>query len=145
MSEWNNSTPEERIIKWGDFRKSIQQMPEREMLNSVAEFFATVPIGARCVDYYTPASWPTPWELLYHKLFCSSSISLLIYHTLCVAIGNERVQIILVDTKDDRFLMPIVDKKYIYNYELGKVNTIEDHPDITVIDSFSNDAIDQIK
>jgi len=145
MSDWNNSTPEERIEKWRNFRESLDGLPEPELLNNVAEFFAAVPIGARCIDYYTPESWPNPWELLYHKLFCTNSISLLIYHTLCVILGKDRVEITLVETEDDRFLLPIVDKKYIFNYELGKVNNINDHKNIKTIDDFSSESVDVIQ
>lgn len=144
MSDWNNSTPEERIEKWRNFREGLDGLPEEELLNNVAEFFSTVPIGARSIDYYTPESWPNPWELLYHKLFCTSSISLLIYHTLYVALGKDRVEIVLVETKDDRFLLPLVDKKRIFNYELGKVNNIADHK-LKIIDDFPNEDINVIQ
>ena len=144
MSEWNNSSAEERIEKWREFRESLNGLNDEELLNNVAQFFATVPLGARCIDFYTPESWPTPWELLYHKLYCSSSISLLIYHTLCIALGKDRVQIVLADTGTDRLLMPIVDKKYIFNYELGKVNKIKDHS-IEVIDDFADAIIEQVQ
>ena len=144
MSEWNNSSAEERIEKWREFRESLNDLNDEELLNSVAQFFASVPLGARCVDYYTPESWPTPWELLYHKLYCSSSISLLIYHTLCIVLGNDRVSIVLADTGTDCLLMPIVDKKYIFNYELGKVNKIKDHQ-IEVIDDFADVEIEQVQ
>ncbi len=144
MSEWNNSSAEERIEKWREFRESLNGLDDEELLNNVAQFFATVPLGARCIDFYTPDSWPTPWELLYHKLYCPSSISLLIYHTLCIALGNDRVQIVLADTGTDRLLVPIVDKKYIFNYELGKVNKIKDHQ-IEVIDNFADAEIEQVQ
>ena len=144
MSDWNNSSAEERIEKWRDFRESLVGLPEDELLNNVAQFFAGVPLGARCIDYYTPESWPTPWELLYHQLYCASSISLLIYHTLCIALGRDRVQIVLADTGTDLLLLPIVDKKYIFNYELGKVNNTSDHS-LTIIDDFADSNIEQIQ
>lgn len=144
MSEWNNSSAEERIEKWREFRESLNDLDNEELLNSVAQFFATVPLGARCIDYYTPESWPTPWEILYHKLYCASSISLLIYHTLCIALGTDRVQIVLGDTGTDCLLLPIVDKKHIFNFELGKVNKIKDQQ-IKVIDDFADTEIVQVQ
>jgi hypothetical protein len=145
MSDWNNSTAEERIGKWRELREHIKSLPEEEQLNSIAEFFARVPIGSRCVDFYTPASWPTPWELLYHKLFCASSISLLIYHTLVITLDEDRVDIILINTGDDVFLAPLVDKKHIFNIELGKVNNITDYPKIEIIDDFTDQEIHQVQ
>ena len=145
MSAWNNSTAEERIAKWRELREEISSLEEEEQLNSIAEFFATVPIGARCIDYYTPDSWPTPWELLYHQLFCTSSISLLIYHTLCVAIGEDRVAIVLADTGNDRCLIPIVDKQRVFNYELGNVNNITKCTTLEIVDEFVDAEMHQIK
>ena len=145
MSEWNNSSAEERIQRWRDFRESLAGLSDEEVLNNVAEFFASVPIGGRCIDYYTSDSWPTPWELLYHQLFCTSSISLLIYHTLCVAIGEDRVAIVLADTGNDRCLIPIVDKQRVFNYELGKVNNITKCTTLEIVDEFIDAEMHQIK
>jgi len=145
MSDWNNSTAEERIQKWRELRESIKGFEEEKQLNSIAEFFAAVPIGSRCVDFYTPESWPTPWELLYHKLFCPSSISLLIYHTLCITLGDDRVSIVLADTGNDRFLLPLVDKQRVFNYELGKVNNIKECTTLEIVDEFLDAEVHQIK
>ena len=54
MSEWNNSSAEERLEKWREFRESLEDLSEEDLLNTVADFFAAVPIGARCIDFYTP-------------------------------------------------------------------------------------------
>jgi len=145
MSDWNNSTAEERIQKWRELREHIKNLSEEEQLNSIAKFFARVPIGARCIDFYTPESWPTPWELLYHKLFCPSSISLLIYHTLCIILGEDRVSIVLVDTGNDRCLLPLVDKQRVFNFELGKVNNIKECTTLEIIDEFLDADVHQIK
>lgn len=146
MSDWNNSTAEERMERWRKFREHASDLVvEEEQLKSIAKFFADVPIGTRCIDYYTPDSWPTPWELLYHKLFCASSISLLIYHTLSMILGEDRIEIVLIDTGEDCFLVPIVDKKHILNYELGKVNNIKECKDLKIIDDFADQKIHQVQ
>ncbi len=145
MSEWNNSSAEERLEKWREFRESLKDLSEEDLLNAVADFFAAVPIGSRCIDFYTPDSWPTPWELLYHKLFCPSSISLLIYHTLCITLGEDRVSIVLADTGNDRCLFPLVDKQRVFNYELGKVNNIKECTTLKIVDEFLDAEMHQIK
>lgn len=141
MSDWNCSTPLSRISMWKDFREEITGADDEELLNKTAQYFAAVPVGTRCIDYYTPSSWPTPWEILYEKLFCTNSISLLIYDTLSLTLGEGRVEIILIEDDKDRFLVPLVDKKYILNYVLGEISTTEDFPQIQVIESFRNDEI----
>jgi len=141
MSEWNCSTPEERISRWKSFREEISALEDADLLNKTAQFFASVPVETRYIDYYTPSSWPTPWEILYDKLFCRNSVSLLIYDTLCLTLGKDRVELILIDDDRDRFLVPLVDKKCLLNYLLGEVNSIEDFPQIQVVESFRNDEI----
>ena len=141
MSEWNCSTPEDRISKWRDFRDSISGAEEEELLNKTAQFFAAIPVGTRYIDFYTPSSWPTPWEILYEKLFCANSVSLLIYYTLSLMLEGDRVELILIDDDRDRLLVPLVDKKYILNYHLGEISNVEDFPQIRVIESFRNEEI----
>ena len=126
---------------WKEFREEIIGADDEDLLNKTAQYFASVPVGTRCIDYYTPSSWPTPWEILYEKLFCTNSISLLIYDTLSLTLGEARVEIILIEDDKDRFLVPLVDKKYILNYVLGEISTIEDFPQIQVIESFRNEEI----
>lgn len=141
MSEWNCSTPEERIAKWKEFRDTLTTVDETELLNKTAYFFATMPVGSRCIDFYTPSTWPTPWEILYEKLFCANSVSLLIYYTLSLTLDEDRVEIILIEDDKDRFLVPLIDKTYILNYVLGEISSIEDFPKIQVIESFCNEEI----
>jgi len=57
----------------------------------------------------------------------------------------ERCRDHRVDTGDDRFLVPIVDKKYIFNYELGKVNNIKECKDLKIIDDFTDQKIHQVQ
>lgn len=141
MSEWNCSTPEERLSKWKNFRDGISEVEEEELLNNVAQFFADMPVGSRYIDYYTPASWPTPWEILYDKLFCANTVSLLIYYTLLLKLNEDRIEMILIEDDKDRFLVPLVDKKYILNYVLGEISSIEEFPQVQVIEFFRNEEI----
>jgi hypothetical protein len=145
MSSWNCSTPEERIARWKEFRDTISNEDEDVLLNSIAQFFADVPVGARSIDFYTPESWPTPWEILYHKLFCANSISLLIYYTLTLVLDEDRVELILIDDDTDRFIVPLLDKKRILNYVLGEISNTDDFPQIAIIEEFAKEEIRSFK
>ena len=145
MSSWNCSTPEERIARWKKFRDTINGEDEEVLLNNVAQFFADVPVGARSLDFYTPESWPTPWEILYHKLFCANSISLLIYYTLTLVLDEDRVELILIDDDTDRFIVPLLDKKRILNYVLGEISNTDDFPQIAIIEEFAKEEIRSFK
>src|SRR6056297_2956184 len=144
MSLWNNSAPEERITLWRSFREEIQLLEQDDQLNKIAEFFAEFPIGSRCIDYYTPNSWPTPWEILYHKLLCQNTISLLIFHTLCALMPDRDVKIFLIEDERDRYLVPVIDNKYIFNFELGLISKLHD-PRIKVIDRFEDETMSYIR
>jgi hypothetical protein len=144
MSFWNNSDPEERIAYWRAFREEIQDLPLEEQLNKVAEFFANLPIGSRSIDYYTPKSWPTPWEILHYRLFCENAASLLMYHTLTLLLKDSKVEIILIEDDRNRYLVPIIDNKYILNIIPGQISKIHDVT-FKVIDRFEDESIPTIR
>lgn len=146
MSCWNNFTPENRINHWKQFREQMSTLSEDEQIQAVATFFADVPLGARCVDYYTPKTWPTPWEILHKGNFCPSSTSLLMYYTFRLLTNFKKdVTIHLIEDNNDRYLIVAVDKIFVLNYELGRISNwhhVKEHEKI--IDTFHNEQIPQI-
>ena len=132
MKQWNNLTDKERIFNWGEFRDSIKSLSYNNRLIKLAQFFQSVPIASRQIDYYTPEDWPNPWELLHYGQSCPSSISLLMAYTLKL-IGEEDFKLLLIDDSTDLYLVPLVNNTHILNYILGEVsllNTIEKDIDI---------------
>lgn len=143
MNTWQNLSSIDRIVMWRQFRKDLRDLEKYGQIEEVAKFFSKTPIGSRCVDYYTPEDWPTPWEILHDGLFCVSSISILMYHTfkLLPAFKSD-VRLLLVDDKADRYLLVLVDGKYILNYELGVVIPWElIKKKVEVLDSFDSRSI----
>jgi hypothetical protein len=140
---WNLTPNEERLRLWKKLRSDIADLPLEEQLSQIAKFCATMPIGHRSLDYYTPEDWPTPWEILFHGTFCTSSISLLMYHTL-VMVGRDPV-LNLVDDAGDVFLLPVIDYQYILNYELGEVSSYSELiSQFKVLQSFPQSRIKSI-
>lgn len=132
MKQWNNLTEKERIFRWGEFRDSLKPLSENDRLIKLAQFFQSVPIASRQIDYYTSESWPTPWEILHYGQCCPSSISLLMAYTLHL-IGEEDFKILLVDDSTDLYLVPLVNDTHILNYILGEVSrfkTIENEIEV---------------
>lgn len=144
MSEWNNLNSTERISKWKQFRSDVKHVDDYEILCAVARFFADVPIGRRTLDFYTPDSWDTPWEILYDGKYCQNSVSLLMYYTLSMCLCDYDVKIILIDDGEDMYLVPLVNDRYILNYELGAVNEF-DSLDIKIKQTFEDDEIKHFK
>ena len=123
---WNNIPDHERLALWKKLRKDIADLPLNEKLDTVAKFFSTMPFGTRTLDYYTSSSWPTPWEIIFHGHLCKSSISLLIFYTLNLLHINETLELCLIDDGEDEYLLPVISNTFVLNYELGKVNNLQD-------------------
>jgi len=126
---WNGLTDEERLRLWKDLRNNLSSLDLHTQLKSIATFCARIPFGSRSIDYYTPENWPTPWEILHHGSFCTSSISLLIFYTISLVSPDTKIDLYLVETHDDMFLLPIVDDQFVLNYELGEVSKYLDIKD----------------
>lgn len=122
---WNNIPNNERLHLWKTLRYDINDKPLEIQMKMVAEFFSKMPFGARTIDYYSPESWPTPWEILFHGSFCVSSISLMMFYTFELLHTTHLIELYLVED-EDVYLLPVIDKKFILNYELGTVNNYSD-------------------
>lgn len=141
MSQWINTTPEQRIKQWKTFRESLESLPLEKQCDSVADFFSTMPIGARTIDYYTPESWPTPWEILYNKTYCKNTISILMYDTLQIINNTPRIELQLINDEQDTYLVPVIDNNIVLNHILGEVSKLDEFNSlyqITVLDRFQN-------
>ena len=124
MKQWNNLTERERIINWGEFRDSLDELSFNEKLIKTSQFFQSAPIASRQIDYYTSESWPTPWEILHYGQCCPSSISLLMAYTLKL-VGETNIELLLIDDKTDLYLVPYIQNRYILNYILGEVSMFD--------------------
>ncbi len=143
---WNTIPNEERLRLWKNLRESIAEKSTEGQLTDVAKFCSTIPFGSRSVDYYTPADWPTPWEILFYGSFCTSSISLLIYYTLVLLPTTIDIELLLVEDDEDVYLLPFIDNQFILNYELGQVSKYPEIQDnFKVLRRYSRDEVKTIK
>ena len=108
------------MLEWGEFRSNIVNDELDKKLDLIADYFKDVPIAARQLDYYTPESWPSPWEILHSGQMCASSVSLLMAYTLFLS-GHTDFKLLLIDDNTDYYLVPYVRNQYILNYYLGEV------------------------
>lgn len=146
MSEWNTLTPQARISKWKALREKIKDKSKEEQIQEVADFFRTLPFSSRYLDYYSPDSWPTPWEILWDTMFCVNTISLMMYYTLYL-LGFDDIKVCLIDDLEagDRYLLPVLDNKYVLNYIPGEktlLSTVLTNADI--VDTYNKDQIRKI-
>ena len=65
-----------RLQQWRAVRNNSNS--EQDVLES----FANIKVLARYLDYYTPESWYNPFDIIEYGYFCTTGISVLLYHTL---------------------------------------------------------------
>lgn len=142
---WNTIHGEDRLILWKKLRADLKDLPLDKQLNEVAKFCAGIPFGARSLDYYSPADWPTPWEILYHGSFCTSSISLLIYYTLAMIPVSAKLDLYLIEDDAGCYLLPVVNDQFVLNRELGQVSMYLDAcADVTLLKIYPQNQIKTI-
>ena len=123
---WNNIPDSERLRLWKNLRTDISTLSLDDQLSEVAKFSSTIPYGTRSLDYYTPSTWPTPWEIIFHGNLCKSSISLLIFHTFSLLHTDIIINLQLINDGESEYLLPVINNTFVLNYELGQVNKCHD-------------------
>lgn len=141
---WNNIPNNERLHLWKKLREDISVLPIEHQMTMVAKFFADMPFGSRTIDYYTPADWPTPWEILFHGTFCTSSISILMFYTFELLHTSHQINLYLVKD-NDVYLLPVIDNKFVLNYELGTVNNYSNIQDNFKVLQIFHDEIKMLR
>lgn len=142
---WNILSGEDRLHRWKQLRINIKDLSLDQQLLLIADFYSKMPRGARSLDYYNPAEWPTPWEILFHGSFCISSISLLIFYTLTLVDIEHKVELYLIEDSDGVYLLPIIDDQFVLNYQLGSVNNYSEISDnFTVLQKYPKEQIKSI-
>jgi hypothetical protein len=103
---------EERLLVWRSFRKNF---PLTGTALDVVKKFAPVRLQHRCIDYYSPDSWPTPFEILAENLLCQSGVTLVMASTL--------IQLGLIKSNEYKF-------DVVSNYITGQEGLILVHQDL---------------
>jgi hypothetical protein len=141
---WNSIPNEERLFLWKKLRNDITELNTQGQLTKIAEFCFSMPIGSRSLDYFSSENWPTPWEILFHGSFCTSSISLFMFHTVALT-SDVNMELLLVEDGDGEFLLPFIDNQFILNYHLGQVSNYPDiQNEITILKRYSKEQIKAI-
>lgn len=48
----------------------------------IVQKFGEIKVLPRYIDYWTPKEWPNPFEIIENGYFCTTGISILMYHVL---------------------------------------------------------------
>lgn len=142
---WQDS-PKSRLKAWRDFRKNIANEDRLEALKYCAEWWSSVPIGARNIDPYSPDTWPTAWELVYYNNFCEHSRGVGMYYTLWYAdIKDVEIHLVNCSEKCDLLTLIVVDKTWVLNYNWATVDEYESIKNkLTLVEKFSGVPVNQV-
>lgn len=72
-----HQAPTVRLEVW----RNLRHTPDLTIEKILTEF-ARIKHEPRCIDYYTPASWPSVFEIVSEGYFCQSGITLVLTATL---------------------------------------------------------------
>ena len=140
----NTHTTQEILADWRDLRSGISHLPVEQQIQAVAEFIAPIPYGARTVDYSSPTEWPTPWDILANRQFCTSSISLLAYHTLAM-VSDAVLSLDLIDDGGTLYLVVVVDGLVINFYPGVAIPKTELAKRVTIVRSYSRTDVTPVR
>ena len=116
-------TPQDRLRVWRDLRNDQSQT-----LESILKEFSQIKVCPRYIDYYTPKSWPTPFEIVSEGYFCQSGITIVLLSTLLhkgfIIEGEIDLCVISNNTNGNTGLVGIQNNN-VYNFEKDKIVDIE--------------------
>lgn len=127
LTHWYGTTTE-KILAWRELRQQSIDKSLEHVVQSINSWWAYSLWVKKTIDPYTPSSWPTPWELINRGEFCRSAIALGQAYTLWLCVPDSDIELWLINnfSEKDVHLVVVIDKKYILNYTLGHVLTLEE-------------------
>lgn len=116
--------PRERLAAWKNLRNHLAARSEPAQLQQVAMFWAQCPIQRFSLDPERPATWPTPWEMLYRNDYDQNAIAIGMEMTLRLG-GWDATRLALMMINDrnisDMRMVLKIDDKTVLNYNHGMV------------------------
>lgn len=117
-----NNTSSQNLEAWRKLRQSNLTLDE-----IVCAFDVQIE-KVRYIDYYTPGSWPTVFEIVSEGMFCQSGISLVLASTLhnagFIKIDKIQFDVISNNVLGTEGLVLNFEERY-YNFMPGEISTAE--------------------
>jgi len=115
---------DDRLSMW----RAIRQREHESIDDLLAEFKDLAP-EQRYIDFYTPSSWPSVFEIVSEGMFCQSGITLVIAATLAeagfISTGNLRFPVISNHINGNTGLV-LEHQNKVFNFTPGKIITLEE-------------------
>lgn len=108
----------ERLSRWREFRKSLDNLPLDTALEAVVDFWQGCPFNPYYLDWDKPEQWPDPWTLIEENYYCDIAKALGMLYTIKFTKHNPAVEIRVYydpETKYNYNLVWIEQGKYVLN------------------------------
>lgn len=124
---WYGTTTE-KILAWRALRQEAANTSLLETINMVNAWWTYTPWVRKTIDPYKAESWPGPWDMINRGQFCRSAIALGQAYTLWLCRPDIQTELRLVNnfSEKDIHLVVVIDEKFVLNYTLGQVLTLEE-------------------
>lgn len=145
LSIWYKTTTE-KILAWREFRKQTVDKSAEDLISLVNNWWTFSPWVSKSIDPFKPTTWPTPWQLIEKGEFCRSAIALGQAYTLWICSPKNNTELWLINNfnEKDVHLVAVVDSKFVLNYTLGQISSIEEC-DMEVLEKFTRSDVNHIK
>ena len=120
---YKNQSANDRLTIWRDLRQTNFSNVE----DLVAEY-QSIKLVSRYLDYYTPNSWPDPFEIVNEGYFCQSGVTLLLVSHLIYSgfvTSDELFFPVISNNINGSDGLVFLDNNKVYNFEVGKISSWE--------------------
>jgi len=114
-----NLSGSERLNIW----RKVRQKSHNNIIE-VLEDFASIEMLPRYLDYYTPKSWPNPFEIVNEGYLCQSGVTLVLLSTLINKgfISEDIIQLPVISNNiTGTSGLVIYDRDLVYNFTPGEI------------------------
>ena len=114
-----NLSGSERLSIW----RNVRQKTHNNILEVLEDFTTIVPLP-RYLDYYTPSSWPNPFEIVNEGYLCQSGVTLVLLSTLINKgfISKDTIQLPVISNNiTGTSGLVIYDRDFVYNFMPGEI------------------------
>ena len=116
---YKNHSANDRLTIWRDLRQTNFSNVE-----DLVKEYQAIKIESRYLDYYTPSSWPDPFEIISEGYFCQSGVTLLLVSHLVHAkfvTSDELIFPVISNNTNGNDGLVLLDNNKVYNFEVGKI------------------------
>ena len=112
-------SPSDRLKIWRKIRQK-----DFASANDLVEEFSDIKILSRYLDYYTPKSWPTPFEIVSEGYLCQTGVTILLTATLInknFITSNELIFPVISNNITGDSGIVLLDNNKVFNFMPGKI------------------------